>query len=73
LDEGVQVLKMVDAGGGIDFSPVKHGKGVPRPGSSVAKRRSNMLGVEHCHAKERVRNNAVIFVTDTIAARGDNA
>jgi hypothetical protein len=32
-----------------------------------------MLGVEYCHAKERARNNAVVFVNNAISAGGDSA
>src|SRR5271168_3499556 len=62
LEEGIQVLKLVHAGGGVDVRPVKHGKRVPGSRRSVVQCRGYMLGIEYRHTKERARNNAGISV-----------
>src|SRR5271163_4364644 len=62
LEEGIQVLKLVHAGGGVDVRPVEHRKRVPGPRSSVAQCGGYMLGIEYRHTKERARNDAGIFV-----------
>src|SRR5450432_4234423 len=45
FEEGVQVLKVVNSGRGVDVRPVKHGKRIPGPGSSVLKRSTYVLEI----------------------------